>query len=56
VSLEIIQKPSIRPSLESNSFYVPEDPAMDKALLPNSGAAISKQRWQPANPMKPTRL
>jgi hypothetical protein len=31
VTLEIIHKPSIRPSLESNSIYVPEDLAPTKA-------------------------
>jgi hypothetical protein len=43
VSLEIIRKPSIRPSPESNSIYVPEDPAPAKARLPNLGAAVLEQ-------------
>jgi ribonuclease HI len=36
VSLEIICKPSIRPSPESNSIYMPEDLAPAKAPLPKS--------------------
>jgi hypothetical protein len=43
VSLEIIRKPSIKPSPESGSIHVPEDPAPAKAPLPNPGAAASKQ-------------
>jgi ribonuclease HI len=43
VSLEIIRKPSIRLSPESNSIYVPEDPAPAKARLPNLGAAGLEQ-------------
>jgi ribonuclease HI len=39
VSLEIIRKPSIKPSPESGSIYVPEDPALAQMLLPDSGAA-----------------
>jgi ribonuclease HI len=39
VSLEIICKPPVKPSLESNSIYVPEDPTPAKAPLPNPGAA-----------------
>jgi ribonuclease HI len=41
--LEIIHKPYIKPSPESNSIYVPEDPAPAKAPLPNPGAASSEQ-------------
>jgi hypothetical protein len=43
VSLEIIRKPSIRPSPESGNIYVPGDPAPAKAPLPNLGAAASEQ-------------
>jgi hypothetical protein len=43
VTLEIIHKPSIRPSLESNSIYVPEDLAPTKAPSPNPGATGSEQ-------------
>jgi ribonuclease HI len=50
VSLEIICKPSIRPSPESNSIYVPEDPAPAKAPLPNPGAASSKQEGVAGHP------
>jgi hypothetical protein len=38
VSLEIIRKPSIKPSLESTSIYVPGDPAPAQMPPPNSGA------------------
>jgi ribonuclease HI len=41
VSLEIICKPSIKPSLESTSIYVLGDPASAQALPPDSGAAAS---------------
>jgi ribonuclease HI len=43
VSLEIIRKPSIKPSPESNSIYVPEDTALAKAPSPNPRAAGSEQ-------------
>jgi hypothetical protein len=39
VSLEIIRKPSIKPSPESGSIFVPEDPALAQMPLPDSGAA-----------------
>jgi hypothetical protein len=39
VSLEIICKPSIKPSSESGSIFVPEDPTLAQMPLPNSGAA-----------------
>jgi hypothetical protein len=42
VSLEIFRKPSIKPSLESGSIYVPEDQAPAPAPLPDSGDATSK--------------
>jgi hypothetical protein len=41
VSLEIIRKPSIKPSPESTSIYVLEDPALAQMLPPDSGAATS---------------
>jgi ribonuclease HI len=43
VSLEIIRKPSIKPSPEFSSVYVPKDPASAKAPLPNPGVAASEQ-------------
>jgi hypothetical protein len=43
VSLEIIRKPSIKPSRKSNSIHVPEDTALAKAPSPNPGAASSGQ-------------
>jgi hypothetical protein len=43
VSLEIIHKPSMRPSPESNSIYVPEDPTSAKVPSPNPRAAGSEQ-------------
>jgi ribonuclease HI len=42
VLLEIICKPSIRPSPESGSIYVPEDPVSVRTPLQDSGAAVSK--------------
>jgi ribonuclease HI len=41
VSLEIIRKPSIKPSPKSISIYVPEDPALAQMPPPDSGAAAS---------------
>jgi ribonuclease HI len=41
VSLEIIRKPSIKPSPESTSIYVPGDPTPAQAPPPDSGAATS---------------
>jgi hypothetical protein len=52
VSLEIICKLSIKPSLESNSIYVPEDLAPAKAPLPNPGAAGSEQEGAAGQPSK----
>jgi hypothetical protein len=43
VSLEVICKPSIKPSLESGSIYVPEDPVPAQTPLLDSGAAVSEQ-------------
>jgi ribonuclease HI len=52
VSLEIIYKPSIKPSPESNSIYVPENlaPALPKAPLPNPGAAGPEQKGAAGQP------
>jgi ribonuclease HI len=41
VSLEIIRKPSIKPSPESPSIYVPGDPAPAQVPPPDPGAAVS---------------
>jgi hypothetical protein len=41
VSPEIIHKPSIKPSLESISIYVPGDPAPAQVPPPDPGAAVS---------------
>jgi hypothetical protein len=41
VSLEIIRKPSIKPSPESTSIYVPGDPAPAQVPPPDPGAAAS---------------
>jgi hypothetical protein len=43
VLLEIICKPSIKPSPEFGPIHMPEDPAPAKAPLSNSGAAASEQ-------------
>jgi hypothetical protein len=42
VSLEVIHKPSIKPSPESTSIYVPGDPAPAQAPPLDSGAAASR--------------
>jgi ribonuclease HI len=41
VSLEIIHKPSIKPSPDSPSIYVPGDPAPAQVPPPDPGAAVS---------------
>jgi hypothetical protein len=41
VSLEIIRKPSIKPSPESDSIYMPRDPAPTQLPPPDPGAAVS---------------
>jgi ribonuclease HI len=41
VLLEIIRKPSIKPSPESPSIYVPGDPAPAQVPPPDPGAAVS---------------
>jgi hypothetical protein len=48
--LEIIRKPSIKPSPESSSIYVPEDQILTQALLPDSGAAISEIKGAAGQP------
>jgi ribonuclease HI len=50
VSLEIIRKPSIRPSPESGSIFVPEDPAPAQVLLPDSGAAATELKEAAGQP------
>jgi hypothetical protein len=50
VSLEIICKPSIKPSPESSSIYVPEDQAPVKAPSPNPGVAASEQEGAAGQP------
>jgi hypothetical protein len=50
VLLEIIRKPSIKPSLESISIYVPEDPAPVQMLPPDSGAAASQLKEAAGQP------
>jgi hypothetical protein len=50
VSLEIIRKPSIKPSPESGSIYVPEDPTPAQMLLQDSGATTSKLKEAAGQP------
>jgi hypothetical protein len=50
VSLEIIRKPSIKPSAESGSIYVPEDPVPVQMPLPDSGAAIPELKGAAGQP------
>jgi hypothetical protein len=50
VSLEIIRKPSIKPSSESGSIFVPEDPALAPMPLPDSGAAASELKQAAGQP------
>jgi ribonuclease HI len=50
VSLEIIRKPSIKPSLESTSIYVPEDPAPAQVPPPDPGAAASRLKEAASQP------
>jgi hypothetical protein len=42
VSLEVIRKPSIKPSPESGSIFVPADLTTVQAPLPDQGAAASE--------------
>jgi hypothetical protein len=50
VSLEIIHKPSIKPSLESISIYVPGDPALAQVPPPDPGAATSELKEAAGQP------
>jgi hypothetical protein len=50
VSLEIIRKPSMKPSLESGSIHVPEDLVPAKTPLPNLGAATSEKEGAAGQP------
>jgi hypothetical protein len=50
VSLEIICKPSIKPSPEFGSSYVLEDQILTQGLLPDSGAAISEIKGAAGQP------
>jgi ribonuclease HI len=50
VSLEIIRKPSIKPSPESGSIFVPEDPAPVQAPSPDSGVAASELKGVAGQP------
>jgi ribonuclease HI len=50
VSLEIIRKPSIKPSPESSSIYVPDDPAPAQVPPSVSGAAASKLKEAAGQP------
>jgi ribonuclease HI len=50
VSLEIIHKPSIKPSPESISIYVPGDPAPAQVPPPDLGAAVSELKEAAGQP------
>jgi hypothetical protein len=50
VSLEIIRKPSIKPSLESGSIHVLEDPALVQTPLPDSWAATLELKGAAGQP------
>jgi hypothetical protein len=50
ISLEIIRKPSIKPSPESGSIYVPEVQVPAQAPLPDSGAAVSELKGAAGQP------
>jgi hypothetical protein len=50
VSLEVIRKPSIKPSPESGSIFVLEDPALAQIPLPDSGAAASELKEAAGQP------
>jgi ribonuclease HI len=50
VSLEIIRKPSIKPSPKSGSVFMPEDPAPDQMSPLDSGAAISELKEAASQP------
>jgi hypothetical protein len=50
VSLEIIHKPSIKPSPESISIYVPGDPAPAQVPPPDPGVAVSGPKEEVGQP------
>jgi hypothetical protein len=50
VSLEIIHKPSIKPSSESISIYMPGDPAPAQVPPPDPGAAVSGLKEEVGQP------
>jgi hypothetical protein len=50
VLLEVICKPSIKPSPEFGSIYVPEDPVPAQTPLLDSGAAVSEQEGATGQP------
>jgi hypothetical protein len=50
VLLEIIHKPSIKPSPESGSIYVLEDPVLVQTPLSDSGAAVSELKGAAGQP------
>jgi hypothetical protein len=50
VSLEIIRKPSIKPSPESGSIYVPKDPVPVWTPLPDSGATVLELKGAAGQP------
>jgi hypothetical protein len=50
VSLEIIRKPSIKPSPESGSIFMSEDPALAQMPLPDSGATASELKGTAGQP------
>jgi hypothetical protein len=50
VSLEIIRKPSIKPSPESGSIFMLKDPALAQMPLPDSGAATSELKEPAGQP------
>jgi hypothetical protein len=56
VSLEVIRKPSIKPSPESGSIFVSEDLAPVQAPLPDPGAAASEIKEAADQPSAAGRL
>jgi hypothetical protein len=50
VSLEVIRKPSIKPSPESGSIFVLEDPTLVQTPLPDLGAAASELKEAACQP------
>jgi ribonuclease HI len=50
VSLEVIHKPSIKPSPESGSIFVPKEPALAQTPLPGSGVAASELKEAAGQP------